>query len=257
VVGKRLSRLSESCNRLLSVAAVIGRGFDLQTLRAVANLTEDDLLAAIEEAVRVGVLEERSLPGMLRYRFAHAFFRTALYEEMIAARRLRLHQEVARALESQYASRREEHAAELAEHYGQSTDRADLAKAVEYSEMAAKRAMSVFAYAEAQGHLRRCLEVQEVLDPDDKIRRCDLLLALGETMLPQEQPGRVPAEVCEESFMLATSSADRTRAARSALQALEALVRSGGGVHPSFERWVERADQSAPQGSRERIYAET
>ena len=69
------------------------------------------------------MLEERSLPGAVRYRFAHAFFRQTLYEEMIAPRRLRLHQQVARALEAQYATRRDEHAAELAEHFAQSTDR--------------------------------------------------------------------------------------------------------------------------------------
>jgi predicted ATPase len=32
VVGKRLSRLSAECNRLLAIAAVIGRDFDLETL---------------------------------------------------------------------------------------------------------------------------------------------------------------------------------------------------------------------------------
>ena len=45
--------------------------------------------------MRVGVLEERSRAGRACvYRFAHAFFRQTLYEEMIAPRRLRLHQEV-------------------------------------------------------------------------------------------------------------------------------------------------------------------
>jgi hypothetical protein len=38
---------------------------------------------------------------------------------------------------------------ELAEHFSHSTDPADLAKAVKYGEMAAKRASSVYAYAEA------------------------------------------------------------------------------------------------------------
>ena len=33
VIGKRLSRLSPECNRLLAIAAVIGRDFDLETLR--------------------------------------------------------------------------------------------------------------------------------------------------------------------------------------------------------------------------------
>src|SRR4029078_290118 len=44
VIGKRLSRLSESCNRLLSVAAVIGRDFDLATLRGVSNSTAQELV---------------------------------------------------------------------------------------------------------------------------------------------------------------------------------------------------------------------
>ncbi len=51
----------------------------------------------------------------MRYRFAHAFFRQTLYEEMIAPRRIRLHQQVAAALERQYATAvSTEHAAELA-----------------------------------------------------------------------------------------------------------------------------------------------
>ena len=66
VIGKRLSRLSAECNRLLAIAAVIGRDFRLDTLQRVAAMPEEELLAALEEAVRVGVLEERSRPGAVR-----------------------------------------------------------------------------------------------------------------------------------------------------------------------------------------------
>ena len=107
---------------------------------------------------------------MIRYRFTHAFFRQTLYEEMIAPQRLKLHQQVARALETQYAKRLEEHAAELAEHFSQSTDPADLKKAVKYGEMAAKRATDVYAYGEAVRLLDQALKVQKVLDPDDKAK---------------------------------------------------------------------------------------
>ncbi len=123
VIGKRLSRLSNECNRLLQVAAVVGREFALETLVAVAGVPEDALLEALEEAVRVGVLEERTRGSEVRYRFAHAFFRQSLYEELIAPRRIRMHQQVALALEAQYAGRLEEHAAELAEHFSYSSER--------------------------------------------------------------------------------------------------------------------------------------
>lgn len=79
VIGKRLSRLSPGCNRALSIAAVIGREFMVQTLQAVAGVAEENVLVALEEALRVGVLQEESRPGVIRYRFAHAFFRQTLY----------------------------------------------------------------------------------------------------------------------------------------------------------------------------------
>jgi len=117
----------------------VGRGED----------AEEALLDALEEAVRIAVLEERALARGARYRFTHAFFRQTLYEELIVPRRPRLHQQVARALEAQYAARLEEHAEELAEHFVHSSDAADLAKAVHHGELAAQRAISVHAYGEA------------------------------------------------------------------------------------------------------------
>jgi hypothetical protein len=65
-----------------------------------------------------------------------------------------------------------------------SSDTADLAKAVSYGELPARRATEVFAYGEAARQLDRALVVQDLVDPDDRVRRCDLLLALGEAQFP-------------------------------------------------------------------------
>jgi hypothetical protein len=83
VIGKRLSHLSGHTNQLLASASVIGRDFDLAVLRAIADVAEQELERSIEEAVRVGVLEERAQPGSVRYRFTHAFFRQTLYEARV------------------------------------------------------------------------------------------------------------------------------------------------------------------------------
>lgn len=118
VIGKRLSGLSPECNRVLVVAAVIGREFWLDLLQKVAGVAEDELFAALEDARAAAVVEERSSVGSrVTYRFAHAFFRQTLYEETIAPRRIRLHQQVARALTEVYVGRLDEHAVELAEHF--------------------------------------------------------------------------------------------------------------------------------------------
>ena len=76
------------------------------------------------------MLEEQARVGNVIYRFSHAFFRQTLYEELSAARRIRLHQEVGQALEEVHARRLDDHAPELAEHFSHSSDSADLAKAV-------------------------------------------------------------------------------------------------------------------------------
>jgi len=259
VIGKRISRLSAECNRVLAVAAVIGRDFDFQTLIAVAALPEDAILAALEEAVRVGVIQEQTVAGGVRYRFAHAFFRQTLYEEQIAPRRLRLHQEVARAIEAQHARRLDDHAAELAEHFSYSTDPADLAKAVQYAERAAERALAVFDYGESARLLEKALGVQEVLDPGDKAKRCDLLLALGIALRSAGDPRQAADEAATQAFALAEALPDSDRTAAACQLALQALAQWGGptvGAMADYRSWSERANHYARPDTLVRVVAD-
>jgi hypothetical protein len=259
VIGKRLSRLSPECNRILSVAAVVGRDFDLDMLQSVAGSDAEAVIESLEEAVHVGILEEQARPGAIRYRFTHAFFRQTLYEELSAPRRLRLHQQVGRALQTRYALRLEEHAAELADHFSQSTDPADLMKAVEYGELAARRAMSVYAYGEAARLLEGTLEVQEVLNPDETARRCDLLLALGEALGPAGEPLRAAELVAPDALSLAQVLHDDARAARACELAIDALHRHGGtnvATTQAYMDWAQRLDGYAVPDTRSRAYAD-
>ena len=260
VIGKRLAGLSDQCNTVLSVAAVIGREFSLQVLQSVAGLTEEDLYAALEEASDVGVVEERSSVGAaVMFRFAHAFFRQTLYDETFAPRRIRLHQQVDQALEEVYSARLEDHAAEMAEHFAHSSDEAGLGKALRYGEMAAERAMSVYAYGEAVRLLEQGLQVQEVLDPDAKAKRCDLLLALADALGPAGDPLRVMEQVAPEAFALAEALNDGARASNSCFAAIQGFQRYSNGTlrdTPEFIEWAQRADRYAAPGTRERVYAD-
>jgi len=258
VIGKRLSRLASKTNQVLSIAAVIGREFRLDVLQNVAGLPEDEIEQALEQAAGAAVVEQRQAMGTLGFRFTHAFFRQTLYEEIFVPRRIRLHQQVARALVAAYGRRVEEHAAELAEHFAQTTDREDLEQALHYSRVAAERAMSVFAYAEAVRHLEQALKVQEVLDPDDAGGRCELLLALGEALLPAGEPQRAAEEVAPLALELAEGLQDGARASRSCQLALAGFTRFGGATlerSPEFGRWAAAAEQYAEAGSLEQIHA--
>jgi hypothetical protein len=125
----------------------------------------------------------------------------------------------------------EEHAAELAEHYSFSSDASDLSKAVDYATLAAKRATEVFAYGEAARQLERALAVQDLVDLDDRVKRLDLLLALGAALFPSGETERVITEVAPDAFALGEELDDRGlafRACRLALDCLFAQARAPG-----------------------------
>jgi len=260
VIGKRLSSLSESCNKVLSVAAVIGRDFRLEILQKVAGMTEEEIFKALEEARKAAVIEERIGAGaVVNYRFAHAFFRQTHYEEIIAPRRIRLHQQVARALEEIYKTRLEEHAVELAEHFSYSSSEDDLKKAVSYGEMAAKRATEVYAYGETVRLFDQAIKVQEVLDPKDKAKHCDLLLALCDTLLNIPDTKRILDKEAPAAFALAEAIGDSSRAVRACIVAIWAVVveqAMPGFATPLAAEWAERADHHAKPGTVERVMAD-
>ena len=255
VIGKRLSLLSKKCNQLLSIASVAGREFGIETLRAVAGIGEDILVEALKEAVSLSVLEEIAEVGLVRYRFTHAFFRQILYEETIAPQRMKLHGEVARSLETSYVGRLEEHAAELAEHFSRSADPDDLRKAVSYGEMAARRAVDVYAHGEAVRLLDQAIKVQKVVGPDDKPKLCDLVLNLCDVLLDVPDTARVLAEEAPAAFSLADSTRDDRRAVRACWAALFSIMgeQAGPGYStPQWVEWSERADRYARPDTLER-----
>jgi class 3 adenylate cyclase len=93
----RVERLSATQAEVLRCAAVLGRSFDYQTL---IRLSEQDRLAvetALQTAVQQQLLEEES-GSRGRYRFRHALTQEAIYEDLSAPTRERLHSAAADVL---------------------------------------------------------------------------------------------------------------------------------------------------------------
>lgn len=114
VVRQRLAELTPPTARVLAVAAVAGRAFDLPVVEQAAGRSGAEVDEALESALALGLVEEAG-PG--HYRFPHALVRDAVYGTLSAPARARAHADVAAALEDWHASRVADHAAELAEHY--------------------------------------------------------------------------------------------------------------------------------------------
>jgi hypothetical protein len=247
---------------VLTVASVIGRDFRLDALKAVANLPEETIIGALEEAQNRAVIEERRLPGSgLAFRFSHAFFRQTMYEEIFTARRIRWHQQVGRALEQST----DDESRSTRPIWPSTSPTPQMRRIwpgrVMYGQMAARRALAVYAHGEAVRHLERALEAQEVLDPDDQAARCDLLLALSEALQPAGEAERVFSAVANEAYTLAVELADDARACRACRAAILAIMQfdgntASGSNSEGFRRWVERLDHHARPGTADRVQAD-
>jgi class 3 adenylate cyclase/tetratricopeptide (TPR) repeat protein len=212
VLGRRISRLGKDEHRVLSMAAVIGREFDLDLLVIVSERDEDELLELLERAVQASVLNESSTtPG--RFYFSHALITHTLYEDLGGTRRARLHRRIAEALEEQLAHDPGGRVGELANHWAKATTAVDLVKAVGYARMAGDRALAELAPDEALQWFARALEM--LADRDDPSIRCDVLVGLGEAQRLTGNAGY--RETLLEASRVASELQDGERAARAAL----------------------------------------
>jgi class 3 adenylate cyclase/tetratricopeptide (TPR) repeat protein len=176
VVGRRVERLGPEAVRLLSLAAVIGRDFDVEVLEAVAASDGDALLDIIDGAVRATVITETDQPE--RYRFVHALTQHSLYADLSPLRRQRAHERVAETLEASTSTDPARRLSELAHHWLAATKPADSAKALRYAEEAADAALASLAPEDA-AHWYRCALDLAAQNEEDDLRRARLLVGLG------------------------------------------------------------------------------
>lgn len=186
VIARRLSHLSEECERVLVLGAVLGREFGVDALARAAGVPKDELLDTLDEAMAGRVIS--AVPGApRRLRFAHVLIRDTLYEGLTTVRRVRLHRLVVEALEDLYGDEPGAHLAELAHH---SIAGSDFEKGFRYAQRAADRALALLAYEESARLYEMALEALELADRPDDRARCELLLSLGEA---QARAGDSPA----------------------------------------------------------------
>lgn len=161
-IGRRLSRLSDACNQVLSVASVIGREFELRLLETLNDAwAVDDLLDVLDEALAARVIEE--IPTEVgRYQFTHVLIQNTLLRESSAMRRAQLHMRIAANLEVLYGNECEAHAAELAYHYTESVSAAANDKLITYSLLAGEQALVAYAHDEALVYFQRALAARGV-----------------------------------------------------------------------------------------------
>ena len=185
VIGVRVGRLGPDAERVLSVAAVIGRDFDVDVLSRATNSSVDAVLDILDAAAAVTLVRELAdAPG--HYNFAHALIQHTLYEDLGLTRRARAHRQVAEALEDICGDRPGTRVGELARHWFNATQPIDLAKAINYSRQAGDAALNALAPADALGYYAQALDLYARADEPDPVLGIDLAIGLG---IAQRQTG--------------------------------------------------------------------
>jgi DNA-binding SARP family transcriptional activator len=176
LIAGRLRALSERAQRLVDVAAVIGRRFEFALLQRASGLDENEAADGVEELVRRRILEQTE-GG---FEFTHDQIREVHHTDLVAPRRALLHRRVAAALESLHPVDIGLHALALGTHYREA---GDWDKAVTHLRHAGLIAASRYAGREAAACLEEALRALDHL-PESRHsleQRFELSLSLNRT----------------------------------------------------------------------------
>jgi DNA-binding CsgD family transcriptional regulator len=159
LLGSRFATLSEPTRRAVRLASVLGRVVDLELLAAVAEGSEAAVEESLREAVDRHLMEPRASGD---YGFIHPLFREVVYVDLLPGERRRMHAAAARAL-SRVDDGSHAIAGEIARHWQAA---GDCPRAFESAAAAGLAAEAVYAFADADEHLARAVDLGREL-PDE------------------------------------------------------------------------------------------
>lgn len=182
VIAERIGRLDKDLLETLTIASVEGETFTAQVVARIRGVADRELVRQFSRELdrKHRLVTERSPhqvdnQRLFRYRFRHNLFQQHLYKELGKMERELLHGDVGRILESLYAGREREIAAQLAWHYSEANE-SD--KAIEYLLMAGDKARNMYANDEAVGHYERAVAFLKAENDNERAARTLMKLGL-------------------------------------------------------------------------------
>jgi tetratricopeptide (TPR) repeat protein len=234
------------------LAAVVGRAFSFDVLAAASDMSEELLVAALDEGWRRRIICEQ---GANAYDFSHEKLREAAYAGLSQTRRRWLHGQVARALEQIYAGDLDAVAGLLAGHW-EAAGRP--AQASAYYSRAATRARRLYAHEDALDALEKALDLAAAL-PDAAARAgmaAQLQEELGDLREILAQHGS--ARDAYRTALLCTSQADLIAQARLQRKIGKSLENERAGYDPAAAHYATGEALLGPpdEGAREAWWEE-
>ncbi|MGW3325133.1 helix-turn-helix transcriptional regulator [Streptomyces virginiae] len=157
----RVEVLPDETQRLVRIVAEGGSTVEYPLLRAVAGLTEDELIEALRAAVGANILLATADGD--GYRFRHSLVREAVSDDLLPGERARVNRRYAEAMEADGSLvRAEERVIRLASFWYHANDPAKALPAVLAASVAARRR---HAYSEQLRLLERAMDLWDSVPP--------------------------------------------------------------------------------------------
>lgn len=173
VLLRRVQRLGEAAQTLLSAAAVVGNEFDLSHVAEITELPRDVVMDVVDAALDSRVIS--AVPDRFEaYRFAHELIRDTLYTELRGQERKRLHQRAADLLARKNTLLDSFEVREVAHHYYRALPAADATRAADWLTRAAQESERAADHEDAARYYRFALDAVRLLS-DPSAQQADSL----------------------------------------------------------------------------------
>jgi len=242
----RLDGLSLVVKDTVQLAAVLGREFRYEVLKAVSRKDEAALRDDLSDLTKSGLIFQRRSVRSESYVFKHALVRDTAYESMVRSVRQDLHRRVANTLQQRFPDIEQHRPEVLAQHF---EGAGEVERAVEYWQRAGDRALKRVGYVEATQQLERGLTLLHTLPVSRQRSRLEieLLTTLGTVLFSTKG---YAAEEVERTFARARELCDQLGedVSLKVLQGIASVYLSRSdreatsALLPRFRRLAERTD---------------
>ncbi len=156
-VQQRTQTLGEAAKQVLILAAVAGRHFDFALLQQLTGYDEEQLLLIMKELVSAQLVVEVSAE---QFAFRHALTRRAIYTQLLARERIRVHRAIAETMEHLPPAALDGHLENLAYHFYQAEV---WQKTLDYAQRAGEKALRLYSHRAAIDYFTWALEAADHL----------------------------------------------------------------------------------------------
>jgi tetratricopeptide (TPR) repeat protein len=163
LISERIELLPEEALKILRLAGVIGRSFDVRIVKQVLQSARGTL-AYLDLLIDRDFVEKLPANGGVLFAFRHPLILEAVYKMVLRRQRRIYHRQVGEALLALFPDKQNLNASRLAHHF----DRARDERATQYHGLAGDMALRLYATEESTGHYRRALELALAKNDSDQ-----------------------------------------------------------------------------------------